>query len=175
LASPIAGGPPQVESGQATLLVGGHHEWVDRLEGLFDDLAGGYTYCGEDPGAATTVKLLNNYLLMGGVAILGEAIAAGQAADVRSDVLRGYLFSTSMVAPGLHNRLDDLLAGDHEGWFSVRLGLKDVSLAIEVAVEAGADVQVAEAVKGRYQAAIDAGLGDKDISAIVEVARRRPQ
>jgi 3-hydroxyisobutyrate dehydrogenase-like beta-hydroxyacid dehydrogenase len=171
LAAPIAGGPSTVESGGATFLVGGGRLWVDRLEGLFDDLAGGYTYCGEDPGAATTLKLLNNYLLMSGIAVIGEAIAAGQASGLDAAVFRNYLLSTPMVAPAFHNRVEDLLGGDHEGWFSVGLGAKDVTLAIEAALEAGVELAIAHAVKARYQAAIDAGLADKDITAVVEVAR----
>jgi 3-hydroxyisobutyrate dehydrogenase-like beta-hydroxyacid dehydrogenase len=171
LAAPIAGGPSAVESGGATFLVGGGRQWVDRLEGLFDDLAGGYAYCGEDPGAATTLKLLNNYLLMGGIAIIGEAVAAGQASGLDPTVFRNYLFSSPLVAPAFHNRIEDLLAGDHEGWFSVALGAKDVTLAIEAALDAGVNLAIAKAVKARYQAAIDAGLADKDITAVVEVAR----
>lgn len=173
LASPIAGGPAQLEAGEASLLVGGHRDWVDRLEGLLDDLAGMYIYCGEDPGSATTLKLINNYVLMGGVAMLGEAIAAGQATGLDPGMFRNYLMSTPLVAPALHNRVDDLLTGDHEGWFSVALGDKDVGLAIQVAVEAGVDMAVAESVRARYQAAMEAGLGDKDITAVVEVARHR--
>jgi 3-hydroxyisobutyrate dehydrogenase-like beta-hydroxyacid dehydrogenase len=173
LASPIAGGPAQLEAGEASLLVGGHRDCVDRLEGLLDDLAGMYIYCGEDPGSATTLKLINNYVLMGGVAMLGEAIAAGQATGLDPGMFRNYLMCTPLVAPALHNRVDDLLTGDHEGWFSVALGDKDVGLAIQVAVEAGVDMAVAESVRARYQAAMEAGLGDKDITAVVEVARHR--
>jgi 3-hydroxyisobutyrate dehydrogenase-like beta-hydroxyacid dehydrogenase len=173
LASPIAGGPAQLEAGEASLFVGGHRDWVDRLEGLLDDLAGVYIYCGEDPGSATTLKLINNYLLMGGVAMLGEAIATGQATGLDPTMFRNYLMSTPLVAPAMHNRVDDLLTGDHEGWFTVALGDKDVDLAIQVAVEAGVEMAVAKAVQARYQAAMEAGLGEKDITAVVEVARHR--
>jgi 3-hydroxyisobutyrate dehydrogenase-like beta-hydroxyacid dehydrogenase len=175
LAAPIAGGPAALESGKASLMVGGGRSWVDVLEGLFDDLAGGYLYVGEDPGAAVTLKLLNNYLLMSGIAVLGEVIAGAEGAGLDPSVVRTYLMSTPMVAPAFQNRLEDLLHGDHEGWFSVTLGEKDVRLAIEVAVGAGVDFAIAESVASRYGAARDAGLGEKDITAVVELARHRPQ
>jgi 3-hydroxyisobutyrate dehydrogenase-like beta-hydroxyacid dehydrogenase len=174
LAAPIAGAPAAVESGQAVLIVGGSRSWVDVLEGLFDDLAGGYMYVGEDPGAALTLKLLNNYLLMSGIAVLGEVVAAAEGTGLDPSVVRTYLSSSPLVAPALHNRLEDLLHGDHEGWFSVTLGEKDVRLAIEVAVGAGVDFAIAESVASRYQAAREVGLGEKDITAVVELARHRP-
>ena len=162
-----------MEQGQATLFVGGPRQWVDRLELLLTDLAGGYLYCGEDPGAASTVKLLNNYLLMAGVAILGEVVAAAEAVGLDSQVLTSYLTSSPLVAPALKNRLENLMAhGEHAGWFSTTLGAKDVMLAIKLAGEAGLDWPIARAVADRYQAAIEADLADQDIAAVVEVARR---
>jgi 3-hydroxyisobutyrate dehydrogenase-like beta-hydroxyacid dehydrogenase len=174
LAAPIAGAPAAVESGQAVLIVGGGRSWVDVLEGLFDDLAGGYMYAGEDPGAALILKLLNNYLLMSGIAVLGEVVAAAEGTGLDPSVIHTYLSSSPLVAPALHNRLEDILHGDHEGWFSVTLGEKDVRLAIEVAVGAGIDFAIAESVASRYRAAGEAGLGEKDIAAVVELARHRP-
>jgi 3-hydroxyisobutyrate dehydrogenase-like beta-hydroxyacid dehydrogenase len=175
LAAPITGGPSELEAGQAILLVGGDRLWVDRLEGLFDDLAGGYIYCGEDPGAATTLKLINNYLLMSGIGILAEAIAIGQAAGLNPTLFSNYLFSSPVVAPGFHNRIDDLLEGDHEGWFSATLGTKDVLLGIATATDLGVKLTIAEAVRHLYEEAIKAGLADKDIAAVVEVARHPPE
>jgi 3-hydroxyisobutyrate dehydrogenase-like beta-hydroxyacid dehydrogenase len=101
------------------------------------------------------LKLIANYLLMTGVASLAEAVALGQTTDVQAGLLREFLSTIPTVAPGLHNRLDDVLTGDHQGWFTTRLGAKDVRLFEEVATAAGLDVPIAALVRSRYEEASD--------------------
>jgi 3-hydroxyisobutyrate dehydrogenase len=173
LAAPIAGGPAQVAAGEARLLVGGPRPCYDELSPLFQDLAAGSTYCGEDPGSSTGLKLVNNYLLMGSLAVLADAVALADGAGLEPALLEEFLRSSPMVAAGLHNRLDDVLHGRHEGWFTALLGAKDVGLAADLAVAAGFDLPLVSAIEGRYRAAVDAGFADRDIAVVVELARRR--
>jgi 3-hydroxyisobutyrate dehydrogenase-like beta-hydroxyacid dehydrogenase len=173
LAVPIAGGPAQVAAGAARLLVGGPRACYDALRPLFEDLASGSTYCGEDPGSSTTLKVVNNYLLMGSLAVLADAVALAEGAGLDPALLEEFLRSSPMVPAGLHNRLDDLLHGSHDGWFAAVLGAKDVRLAAELADRVGLDLPLISAVEGRYQAAADAGFADRDVAVVVEVSRRR--
>jgi 3-hydroxyisobutyrate dehydrogenase len=75
----------------------------------------------------------------------------------------------------LHNRLDDVLTGDHQGWFTTRLGAKDVRLFEDEANVAGLPVPIAALVRGRYEEAAEAGWDSADPGAVVELLRaRRP-
>ncbi|MFF5205073.1 NAD-binding protein [Streptosporangium sp. NPDC000396] len=138
---------------------------------LWPDIFAVQRYCGDDPGIALTYKLMNNYLLMSGVAVVAEAVAMGQAAGLDDAMLRDLLFRWPTVAPALHNRLDDIFGGDHLGWFTTRLGAKDVRLAIELAESVGLDLPIARLVARRYEEAAERGWGDADISAVVELLR----
>ncbi|MEV6982448.1 NAD-binding protein [Sphaerisporangium sp. NPDC051017] len=73
----------------------------------------------------------------------------------------------------MRNRLDDVLGGDHEGWFTTRLGAKDVRLPAEVAETHGLTLPLARLVERRYEQAAAAGFGDADIGAVVELVRDR--
>lgn len=173
LAAPIAGGPQAVVEGKVVLLVGGPRPLADRLGPLWQDLSSQWRWCGDDPGAATTLKLLNNYLLLGGLALLAEVIATGEAAGLDSALLADFLRNSPLVAPALRNRLDDMVSGDHEGWFSAVLGAKDLGLFARLASEVGADVQVARQVESQFERAAETGWADADVAAVVEVARGR--
>jgi len=173
VAAPIVGSPQAMAAGKASLLVGGPRQLVDRLDPLLHDLASGYRWCGEDPGQALTVKLLNNYLLLGGLAILAEVVAAAEAAGVEQGTLRSFVEESPLVPPGLHNRLDLVLGDDHEAWFTVRLGGKDVRLLAETAAGAGVELPVARQVEEQFERAAASGWADADVSAIVEVLRGR--
>lgn len=175
VAAPIVGGPSSVVEGQATGLLGGEQEHVRRLNALWPDLFMVQRYCGEDPGSALTYKLLNNYLLMAGLAVVAEAVATGQAAGLDESMLRDFIHQWPTVAPALHNRLDDLIAGDHRGWFTTRLGAKDVRLTVALAASLGLDLPIARLVEQRYEEAADQGWGDADIAAIIELIRERRQ
>src|ERR1700758_2315017 len=95
----------------------------------------------------------------------------GRAAD---DLIRDFFADVPFVAPVLRNRLDAIIAGDHEGWFSTTLGLKDVRLAEGLARSQGIRLPVAEALRGRYEEAAAGGWADTHITAVVELLRKRP-
>ncbi|MFI6886299.1 NAD(P)-dependent oxidoreductase [Streptosporangium canum] len=173
VAAPVIGGPQAVVDGQAMGLLGGERGLVDRLGPVWQDLFAVQWYCGDDPGSALTYKLLNNYLLMSGVAVVAEAVAAGQAAGLDEAMLKDFLLRWPTVAPALHNRLDAILHGDHRGWFATRLGAKDVRLIAEVAESEGLRLPIARLVEQRYEDAAGHGWSDSDITAVVELLRER--
>jgi 3-hydroxyisobutyrate dehydrogenase-like beta-hydroxyacid dehydrogenase len=169
--APVLGAPQAVASGEATLLIGGPDELVDQLMPLFQQLTARQLRCGP-AGSGTTVKVVANLLLLGQLTVLSEAVATAQANGV-DDRLIAELGRTPLVAPALHNRLDDVIHGDHQGWFSARLGHKDVRLAQDLARSGGLDLAVAATVEALFDQAIAAGLGDRDITAVVEAVRAR--
>ena len=172
VAAPVLGAPQAVRDGGATWLLGGDPAAVDGLAPVWSALAAQQVRCGPDPGAATTVKLLVNYLLLAGTAVLAEAVALGQATGLDPALLREVAMASPAVAPALlHRRLDDLLDGDHRGWFTTRLAAKDVRLATELAGSSGVPLPLAELVWRRYASAADAGWGEHDIGALVELFR----
>jgi 3-hydroxyisobutyrate dehydrogenase-like beta-hydroxyacid dehydrogenase len=176
VAAPIIGGPQAVLEGMASGLLGGDRSLVDRLEPIWTRIFSAHWYCGEDPGSASTFKLLNNYLLMSGIAVIAEVVATAEAAGLDRALLREFLHQWPTVAPGLRNRLDDVIDGDHQGWFATRLGAKDVRLLAQAAESNGISLPIARLVERRYEEAAERGWSDADIAAIVELVRaeRRP-
>jgi 3-hydroxyisobutyrate dehydrogenase-like beta-hydroxyacid dehydrogenase len=172
VASPVLGSPSALETGQAALAVAGPADLVDGLAPLWSDLSGRVLRCGEDPGLALVVKLVSNYLLMGGVALLAEAVVVGQRAGLSDLLLGGLLSASPLVAPALHNRLDDLIGGDHDGWFPTPMGAKDVHLLLELAAGHSTALPLGRLVEARYAEAAASGLAERDITAVIELVRR---
>jgi 3-hydroxyisobutyrate dehydrogenase-like beta-hydroxyacid dehydrogenase len=174
LASPILGSPAAVASGEAGYLIAGPRELFDSLQPIYDVLAGAGSraYVGEDTTVATTLKLLANYLLMSGIAALAETVATAQAAGLSDELIRSFLGQLPLVSPALHNRLDDIISGDHDGWFSTTLGAKDVRLAERLAGSHGLQLPLADAVRRRFEEAAAQGWADADIGAVVELLRK---
>jgi 3-hydroxyisobutyrate dehydrogenase-like beta-hydroxyacid dehydrogenase len=175
LASPILGSPMAVLGREATYLIGGPPEVYGRVWAAYETLADDdrRRYVGEDPTVASTLKLISNYLLMTGIASLAEAVATAQAAGLDDELIRDSFGRLPLVAPGLRNRLDDIVSGDHRGWFPTTLGAKDVRLAEELARSHGLQLPLADAVRQRYEEAMADGWADTDIAAVVELLRRQ--
>lgn len=171
LAAPIIGAPQTVFASMASSLVGGDRRLLDRLEPVWSRVFSVHWYCGEDPGSATAFKLLNNFLLMSGVAAVAEVVATAEAAALDMKLLREVLYQWPTIPPAILNRVDDVIAGEHKGWFPTRLGAKDVRLLNELAESNGLSLPIARVVERRYEQAGERGWTEADIAAVVEVVR----
>ncbi|GGK95681.1 dehydrogenase [Sphaerisporangium melleum] len=171
VAAPIIAAPVTVAAGRASGLLGGERRLVDRLEPLWCRLFEAHWYCGEDPGRATTFKLLNNYLLMAGIALIAEVVATAEAAELDTKLLREVLDQWPTVPIAVRNRIDDIIGGEHQGWFSTRLGAKDVRHVVAAAEAGGLALPIARLVGQRYERAAELCGEGADIGAVVEVLR----
>jgi 3-hydroxyisobutyrate dehydrogenase-like beta-hydroxyacid dehydrogenase len=172
VASPIAGAPQAVESGKALFIVAGAPAAVSRAEPILTALAGSRRDAGDDPGNAAVIKVLNNYLLLSGVAALADVVALAQANGIADRDLTDLLQHLPTVAPGVANRVPGLLGSEHEPWFSIDLGRKDLGLAAELASRSGIRLGLIEDVTATYDRTAEAGLGDKDLTAVIETLRQ---
>jgi 3-hydroxyisobutyrate dehydrogenase-like beta-hydroxyacid dehydrogenase len=168
VAMPILGPPAGVESGQAVYLAGGDPAAVERLEPVLAALSETVRRY-DTAGKAMSAKLASNLLLLAGVAALAEAFAVARSGGVTDEQIRELLGGSAMVAPGVRNRFEGVLAGDMEPWWSTALGAKDARLAAEAAAGAGVELPLARTVAGLYDEVATAGAEDEDI---VAVARR---
>lgn len=170
VAMPILGNPDAVKAGTATFLPAGTQESLHQLRPLLSDLGTQFhTY--DDVALAAAAKLTSNLLLLVGLAGLAEAASVGLAGGLSRDQLHELLDESPMLAPGLHNRFDAVLTGDTESWWTIRLGAKDLRLALAVGEGSRHPLELAEAARQVYQDAIDSGSGDDDIAAIGSLYR----
>lgn len=178
VALPVFGQPPAVEAGRARYLEAGTGAARARAVPFVASLGGEVTVVGDDPGQALALKILSNALLLGGLGLLGEVVALGEQAGVDPGQLREFLTTSPMVPAGLADRLDALLRHRPAGWFPVRLGRKDLHLALGLAGPDGDGppgapgdkdlrLRLLSAADAAYEA-LEAVHGEDDISVVVE-------
>jgi len=172
LAGPIAGAPPVLAAGHAQLLLAGPETTRNALGPVLDAISDKQLVVGDDPPRAAVVKLLNNYLLLAGLAALADVVATGQSVGLTDEDLRRVLGSLPVISPGLAPRVDALLGREHPPAFTVALGRKDLRLASALGRESGRSLGLLPAIVERYEQAAELGLDARDISANVETLRR---
>jgi len=134
--APILGSPAVVQSGQATILVGG--EAADRA-----NAASVLRHLGEvrqvgPLGSAARLKLIANSMLGDVILAAAELQVAGERAGLdRDDVF----WVLQRVAPGLDRRRADIVEDRHvPTLFALRDLAKDLNLALALYRQFGADV-----------------------------------
>ena len=170
VALPILGPPAGVESGKAVYLAGGDPAAVAALEPVLATLTETVRRY-DSAGKAASAKLASNLLLLAGLAALAEAFTVARSGGITDDQIRELLGESAMVAPGVKNRFEGLLAAGMEPWWSTTLGAKDARLAAEAADAAGIDLPLARTVQALYDRAAQAGAGDDDIVAVARLYR----
>jgi 3-hydroxyisobutyrate dehydrogenase len=167
LDSPVMGSPEMIAAGHGSFLIGGILEAIKTVEPLWTDLGTGYTHCGPS-GTGAIMKIVQNMLLITGVAALAEGIVIARENGLSEELIESMMATSGAVSPASKLRLANLLDDDHPGWFSPTLARKDVRLAIDLATQAGIPARSGPAAEALLTTVIDAGGDWPDFAAVIE-------
>jgi len=167
LDSPVMGSPTMIAAGQGSFLIGGSLAAIASVEPLWTDLGSGYTHCGPR-GTGAVMKIVQNMLLITGVAALAEGIVTARENGLSDELIKGVMADSGTVSPASKARLASLFDDAHPGWFSPALACKDVRLAMDLASEAGIPARIGPAAEALLTTLIDAGGQWPDFAAVIE-------
>jgi 3-hydroxyisobutyrate dehydrogenase len=123
-------------------------------------------------GSGAQLKLINNFLCAVQVASFAEALVWMEKTGLRLDTALGFL---KRGAPGsgiLSAMSERMIERTYQVNFLLRLMAKDQRYAKAAAAQLGVHISTASAAQELFRQAEEQGLGDKDMSAVVEVVRR---
>ena len=174
LEAPLTGGAPGAAARALVFMVGGDEAIYRRALPILDKLGRATFYMGE-LGRGNTAKLVNSLIAFSStwVSMEGLALAAKAGIDLRSmvEVVRtggaGNFYIDRMVE-GINQR-----GGPPS--FSLELAAKDARLISELAHQTGVPAPVAQAIAQVFGSAVEAGLGERDWSDIVELIERQAE
>ncbi|HZQ71987.1 MAG TPA: NAD(P)-dependent oxidoreductase [Burkholderiales bacterium] len=166
VAAPVFGRPAAAEQGQLDVIAAGPADALERCQPLFKAMAKQVFCVGAQPEKANAVKIARNFLLSTIIESLGEAMALARKCGVEEQAFLDILVNTSIGAR--YKGYGDLMV--KQAWspaqFSMRLGLKDIELALATAAQAGCPLPSAEMIRRHIKEAIAAGRGDEDAVAL---------
>ena len=168
VSAPVFGRPSAAAAGQLDIVAAGADAALDRCRPLFAVLGKQTFTVGAEPQLANIVKIARNFLLATVVESLGEAFALVRKSGVDPATFLGIITSTSFNAPAYKSYGQRMVDKDFEPTFALKLGLKDVELALDAGAGSGVPMPTAELIRERHLAAISAGFGDLDWVALGE-------
>ncbi|TAM76712.1 NAD(P)-dependent oxidoreductase [bacterium] len=171
---PVFASPDMVDRGEGVLLVGGAQGGYAHLAGVLHAIIVHHEYLGAAPGRAAVFKTLGNQINGCLTAAVAEAADCARALGVGdSDLAK--TFEALGFGEHVLTRLQRIADGT---WKPVSFPLtmfhKDLRIFVESARHAGVKVPVLVAALARAEAAVEAGLGELDASAVADprVAQR---
>jgi 3-hydroxyisobutyrate dehydrogenase-like beta-hydroxyacid dehydrogenase len=166
VSAPVFGRPQAAASGQLDIVAAGPPEALARCAPLFEALGKLSFDVGPDAAKANIVKIARNYLLGTIIESLGEAFALVGKSGVDPAKFLEILTSTSLNSPAYRNYGRLIIEPPEKPTFTLRLGLKDVELALRAGGDTGVPMPMAALMREQHIAAIGKGYGEGDWAAL---------
>lgn len=167
--APVSGGVVRAADGTLSIMASGDREDYERALEIFNVLGKSVFYVGES-GTGHTIKLINNMLTGINLAGICEAMVMGMKAGLDPELLLSIINSSSGMSYSSKMKMENFVfPRNFNKGFKVRLQLKDMKLASDLAKDVGAPTMLGNVAKEYYMAAYAAGMADEDASAIVKL------
>jgi 3-hydroxyisobutyrate dehydrogenase len=166
LDAPVSGSRDPAEQGQLTIFASGPEAARPRVTPLFDALGQRTIWVG-GVGAGSRLKLVNNTLVAFAAEAVANAAAMAGRFGLETERVLEALGGSPLVSPWQAAKLQRIAKREFSAQFALALALKDVRLALQAA---GGDRFAALAgLADEWQQAVDAGLGDQDLTVVTRV------
>lgn len=172
LDAPVTGSKVQVNAGELNFLVGGEAAVIDRVRPVLAPMSKSVIHLGPT-GSGAFVKLINNFVCGVQIAAIAEALAFVERTPLDRAKTLEVLMGGSPGSPIVKAVGPRMAASDFTPNFLLRLMAKDLAYASAEAKELGLELSTAATALAAFEAAKTAGLGEKDMSSVVEVIRAR--
>ena len=172
LDAPVSGSVAFAERGELTVMVGGDADALERARPVFEAVSAKLFHVGA-LGAGATMKLAVNTVVHGLNVALSEALVLAERAGVERITAYDVFAASAAAAPFVHYKRAAFEAPDETpAAFALELMVKDLDLILALAEEAGVPMEQARVNRGLGDRAVEAGLGEKDLSAIALFLRK---
>lgn len=170
--APVTGSKHAAAVGDLNFLVGGPAAALEKIHPVLAATSKTITHLGPT-GSGALVKLINNFVCGVQLASMAEALAWIEQSGLDRTKALSVLLEGAPASPLVKVVTSRMLAGDYTPNFLLKLMAKDLSYAVKERGVSGLPLATATAALEVMQKAIEAGYGDKDMSAVIEALRSK--
>jgi len=168
LEASMASSISHAREGKLYLMLAGDEAVYQRLLPVLEHMSINRRFIGA-PGSAAEVKALVNMVMNINTAGLAEGLGLAAALGHDLDLVREVFAQTGANSRVLETDAADMVAREHDCWFSAEHAAKDSGIAASIAQEVGLTLPLNTATQAQYQKMIALGLGNLDKSGIAEL------
>lgn len=168
----VLGVPKVALEGMLTCFCACSPDLLPRIEPALNTFAKRVVHLGDQAKAPLVMKICMNYSLITSIELIGELYAFAENSGLDPELVQHGLHDI-YAHPAFKLYVDKIKQRDFDNVnFDMKGGLKDVNLFQHAFNDAGVTPHIADIVKSRITAALDAGMEDKDWSAMSDIVRR---
>jgi 3-hydroxyisobutyrate dehydrogenase len=169
--APVTGSKLQAAGGQLLFLAGGPSDTLAKIDPILRAMGRDVVHVGP-VGSGARLKLINNFLSGVQTAALAEALSMIERSGLDVQKSLGVLTEGAPGSPIIKLLSGRMTQRQYEPQFLLRLRAKDLRYAIGEADQNALDLDMGRAALRVFEHAITAGLGEDDMSAVVEQFRQ---
>lgn len=165
---PVSGGAAKAASGEMTVMASGTPEAFTACEGVLAAIAGKVYRLGDEPGAGSVVKMVNQLLAGVHIAAAGEAMALAIRAGADPDQVYEVICNSAGSSWMFQNRVPHILAGDYTPLSAVNIFVKDLGIVLDYAKKSIFPLPLSATAHQMFMQASAAGHGGEDDAAVIK-------
>jgi 3-hydroxyisobutyrate dehydrogenase-like beta-hydroxyacid dehydrogenase len=170
VAAPVFGRPEAAAAAKLVIVAAGKAENVERCRPALEAIGQKVFNAGADPEKANLIKVSGNFMLAAMLETLGEAFAVLRKSGVDPklflEIVNGNLFRSPVYE--LYGNA--IAEGQFEpAGFKLRLGMKDVKLALAAAEEVSAPMPLGSLLRDHFLSGVARGYGNIDWAGLSKV------
>lgn len=163
--SPVQGTRQPAEQAQLIILASGPIKQRAAVQPVFDAIGKRTLWVSEQIGASSRLKLALNTWAFALTHGLAESLAIVEGLGVDPALVVDVVTGGPMDSEYFQAKAASILTENYAASFSIINAVKDARLVIDAAAQAGVQVDTAQAGLRRFERALEAGHGDKDMAA----------
>jgi 3-hydroxyisobutyrate dehydrogenase len=172
LDAPVTGSRTQAEAGQLSFLVGGSDAALEKTAPVLKAMSKEIIHLGS-VGSGAKMKLINNFLCGVQVASLAEGLTWIERSGLDREKALMVLKSGAPGSPLLGAISTRMASQNYAVNFLLTLMTKDLLYAQNEAALNNVELKTAEVARSLFEAAIAQGLGNEDMSSVIEPLRKK--
>lgn len=172
LSAPVFGRPEAAEQKKLIVIAAGDAQAIDRLRPAFDAIGRRTIVIGVEPWQANAAKLCGNFMIGSMLESFGEAFAVMRKSGIDPHLfldVMNELFGSPVYKGYGATVVDEKF---EPAGFALKLGLKDIRLAIEAAQEVQAPMPFANIIRDHLLSALANGQEHLDWSSLTLTSAR---
>jgi 3-hydroxyisobutyrate dehydrogenase len=170
--TPVAGSKQAAAEGELVFIAGGSSGALEKIRPALMAMGRRISHVGPT-GSGALVKLVNNFLAGVQVTAFAEGLAWLERTGIDRAQALAFLLEGATASPITKVIAARMTTEDYAPHFLLRLMAKDLGYAMEEAAQKKVTLETAATALARFREAIDAGLGDEDMAALVKAVRAK--
>ena len=168
LRAPVTGSTALAAAGTLGILASGDKDTYDKILPLFEVLGGNQFYLG-GADESRVMKLSLNLMIATTMQMEAEAVVMAEKAGLDVQQVCDIIAGSAVGSPLTGYKAKMIGEGNFAPAFSVKMMIKDLNLALDVAEQYGVKMESTQLTKDRLEAAEAKGYGDMDFAVLTKV------